>query len=631
MSNTDVRVSSSRETLPIDHDGPLDWPFEPFPASALEGSICERFAAIANRFPCRLAIRDSAHSLTYAELAASADRVACALSAAHATSGPIAILLRNDARFPAAILGALAAGRACVALDADHPLERNRRIAAHAGAAAVVSAAGLAAEARALFPENVPIVHVETLGEGVRHQSRTRQSPDDIAYIIYTSGSTGVPKGVFQNHRGVLHDILQSVNAAHISCADRIALFYTPSVIAGLRTMLTAILSGATVEVLRPAELGGSGLAREITARGVTVLRSSPTLFRHIVAALGPDARLDTVRLVSLGGERIDWTDFDVFRRGLPPNAKLSVHLGATECWTLHTHWYVDPALRNTHPHLPVGRSMPDRAVRVLREDGTPTKEGEAGEVVVSSRYIALGYWREPELTARSFASDPLDPLARLYHTGDLVRRLPDGLVQFVGREDQQIKLHGYRIELNEIEAALKACSGVSDAAVLLRCNEVGSPLALVGYVQLRTGERGLLPRHLLAMLGQRVPAYMMPAEIVLMEELPWLPNFKIDRKRLAQIDATQSAQRSDVENSPLVVELIQIFERLTKASGATSSDNLLSMGGDSLQAVQLALEIERRFQVTVPEAAHNSTRSIAEWANDIAAQRAHGAAGGAD
>jgi acyl carrier protein len=250
---------------------------------------------------------------------------------------------------------------------------------------------------------------------------------------------------------------------------------------------------------------------------------------------------------------------------------------------------------------------------------------------VVSSRYIALGYWREPDLTARAFASDPLDPLTRLYHTGDLVRRLPDGLVEFVGREDQQIKLHGHRIELNEIEAALKACTGVSAAAVLLRCNAMGSPLALVGYVQLRTGERGLLPRHLLAMLGQRVSAYMMPAEIVLMEELPWLPNFKIDRKRLAQIDATQSARRSSVEKSPLVVELIQIFERLTKASGATSSDNLLSMGGDSLQAVELALEIERRFQITLPEATHNSTRSIAEWASDIAAQRAPGAAGDAD
>jgi amino acid adenylation domain-containing protein len=623
-------VRSARKSRPVDQgDAPVH-PLEPLSATALETSIVERFDAVARYFPDRIAIRDGTETLTYRELAAQADRISNVIGATIAGTGPIAILLSNEARYPAAILGVLAAGRACVALDAGHPIERNSRIAAHAGVEAIVSTGELAAQARALFAANLPVLDLNATPASPRPAVRAPPRPDDVAYIIYTSGSTGAPKGVFQNHRGVLHDVMQSVAVGPVTHEDRLSLFYSPAVIAGLRTLLSGILVGAAMEVLPPFELGREGLARAIKARGVTRMSLSPTLFRHIVGALAADERLDSVHTVVLGGERIDWGDFDVFERGCPRGAKLYVHLGATECWTVHTQWCVDPAVRASSRQLPSGRAIPDRTATIVREDGTPAAEGEAGEIVVLSRYIALGYWREPELTAKSFGVDPTDPLRRSYKTGDLARRRADGLIEFVGRTDQQIKLHGYRIEPNEVEAALKACVGVSDAAVLVRRSAAGLPIALVGYAQLQAGERGLLPRHLLAMLSQRIPPHMMPAEIVLVDELPWLPNFKIDRIRLAQLDAAQAAARSALADSPMVAELIEIFQRVTKISGATPSDNILTLGGDSLQTLELALEISRCFQVVVPESAHDANRTIAEWAHDIAVWRRTDLSGGA-
>jgi acyl carrier protein len=269
-----------------------------------------------------------------------------------------------------------------------------------------------------------------------------------------------------------------------------------------------------------------------------------------------------------------------------------------------------------------VGRGIPGRRVDIVGADGNPLPDGEIGEVRVSSRHIALGYWRDPELTASSFTVDPDDPLQRQYRTGDLVRRRADGLVEFVGRKDKQIKLHGYRIEPDEVEAALKTCAGVAAAAVLVRHDAAGMPMALAGYVQLQTAERGISADRISAMVRERVPPYMMPAEIVILDELPWLPNFKIDRQRLEQIDAVHLSERLPMASSPLVGELIEAFMQVTKAPGATPADNVLSLGGDSLQALELMLEIGRRFRLVVPEQAQDPTRTIAQWADDISTWR---------
>ena len=176
---------------------------------------------------------------------------------------------------------------------------------------------------------------------------------------------------------------------------------------------------------------------------------------------------------------------------------------------------------------LPIGRILPDASVTIADEDGRAVAQGEIGEFVVASRYIALGYWGDPDLTARTFKVDPADSSIRIFRTGDMGRMRPDGLLEFVGRNDQQIKLRGHRIELGEIEFVLAGCDGVADAAVVVRRDEAGLPRSLIAYVELNPGIE-LQPRDLKSMLWNCLPQYMIPATINIIDPLPRLPNLKI-------------------------------------------------------------------------------------------------------
>ena len=606
-------MTSQSEALPLDHQGPTA-PFEPFPCSAEAGSIGERLELIARRYPDRLAVRDGKTSLSFAELAGLVRQIAGAAAVVCPPPGVVAVLAPHGYRFVAACLGVAAAGHACVPLDAEHPAERNRRIAEHAGASLVVSSGSHADEARALLGGELPVIDLDALTEA---PPPPPPHPEAVAFILYTSGSTGRPKGVFQNHRGVLHNVAEWVNTGHIGPHDRMAQFYSPASIAGLGKLTISLLTGASIDIMSPARLGARALAQRVRRSGATLINCSPTLFRHIVEALEPDERLDDVRLVTLGGERVDWGILDAFRRACGQDAKLMVHMGATEVWVLHSQWFVDGALRASSPQLPVGRSLPGRAVSLIGEDGLPVAEGEAGEVVVWSRDLALGYWREPELTAQAFGHDPSDPTLRSYRTGDLAIQRPDGLRVFAGRKDDQIKLHGYRVEPGEVEAVLRGCPGVRDAAIVVRRSAAGIPMALAAYVELQPDAEDLHPRHLMTLLAQRVPAHMAPASIAVVEALPWLPNFKIDRQALQALDA-EAVRRAEAPADPLVLGVAAIFEHVLGVVGATGEDNLLSLGGDSLNATEIALELKSRFGVKVEIGDLVPTRSIAEWAERI-------------
>ena len=606
-------MSQARDALPLDHGGPLDRPFEPFPETAEARSVAHRFDEIAARYPDNLAIRDGDVSLNYAELAALVDRIAAAVAGAAKPPGVVGVLLNHGYRFVAAVLGVMAAGHACVPLEADHPAERNARIATHAGVGAVVSAGGLADQARHLFGGGPSVVDLDAVGH-VSMPPPPRPGADDVAYILYTSGSTGVPKGVFQTHRGLIHSTREWVNTGRIGADDRMATFYSPASIAGLGKLLISVLTGGSLEVISPVQIGAAATARALKDREVTLINCSPTLLRHIVEGLDPGQRLDSVRLVTIGGERVDWGDVDVVRRGCRPDARMVVHLGATEVWVLHSQWFVDEAIRPNSPLMPVGRGMPGRTVTLVDDEGRHVPDGEIGEVVVSSRGLAQGYWREPDLTAAAFGSDPSDPSLRTYRTGDLARQRPDGLREFAGRKDEQIKLHGYRVEPGEVEGALRGCSGVRDAAVVVRRSVKGVAKALAAYVELQPGVDGLRSRHLMAMLAQRVPAHMMPAVIVIVDALPWLPNFKMDRQTLQKIDAEAGSAPAGPAD-PVVTEIIGLFERILAAEGAQADDNLLSLGGDSLNAAEIAVELKRLYGLEMDVADFDPTRSMTEWA----------------
>jgi len=504
----------------------------------------------------------------------------------------------------------LAAGRAAVPLDADHPDLRNQLIAAHAGAVAVVSAGVFAERARSLFPANLAVLDCDAIETGPPIELR-RPGPRDPAYIIYTSGSSGAPKGVCHDHRNGLHDTLLQTSIGHVGPADRVSMVYSGVVIGGIRNVFVALLNGAALDILPPQALGAAGLARELRSRGVTIYLSVPTLFRRIAAAVAPDERIESVRIARFGGERIEWSDVDASRRVFSPEVHVHAAVGSTECSSTYAQWFVDDRQHAAGDRLPVGRPLPNVAVKVLDEDGREVPDGEVGEFVVSSPYLALGYWREPELTARAFSNDPSDPEVRIFRTGDVGLRRADGLLEIVGRKDQLIKLRGHRIELSEIERALRTCPGVADAGVVVRRHGSGAVKSLVAYVELDSDSDGLLPRHLQFMAGRVLPSYMRPSAIFVVDALPRLAVHKIDRPELARLDAAKAGRAEDRASDPLMDKVAGVFERALDCAGVTPEDNLLSLGGDSLLAVDVVAELERSLDLTVPFEVFQQSQSI--------------------
>jgi fengycin family lipopeptide synthetase E len=576
-------------------------------------TVIDRFDAAAKRFADRIAVQDATDSLTYGELAQRVWSIAAALNDRLDRPGPVVVLTPHEVSAAAAVLGVLASGRGVIPLDIDHPEARNRLIAEQATAAGVVTTSALAGHARALIEANA-VVLIDGLAKAARPD--LRPAPADLAYIIYTSGSTGAPKGVFQNHESLLADVMQSVESFELGPEDRSALVYSPGVIAGLRALLGTLLAGGEAHLLAPRALGGAGLVHEINARGITILRSSATLFRRVMDSAGADG-LDSLRLVALSGDRIDWADYDAFRRICRPQARFACCLGATEC-SLYAEWFVEEAAREIGGALPVGRVIPEFRVALLDPSGAPVQDGEVGELVVESRRLARGYWREPERTAEAFLVRPDDLEVRAYRTGDLGRLRPDGLLEFVGRGDQQIKLRGFRVELGEIESALRACPGVKDGAVVTRPGPDGGVRSLAAYVELTPAGAGMLPRHLLALLGQKLPVHMIPGDIVILDALPWLANFKIDRQRLKALDAEREAGADDLAGDPVTAEIAKAFETILRLEGVTPRDDLLSLGGDSMQAVDIALELEQRLGVPIAPEMLDISCAIGELADRL-------------
>ena len=519
------------------------------------------------------------------------------------------------------MLGVLAAGRAYVVIDADSPTERRALIISQTGACAIiVNCAAITNDPAFLLPE-LPIIDVDDLSWPERPVHGLRHHPDDMAAIYFTSGSSGQPKGVALSHRSILHWVQSFTAAAGITCADRMLSVFSASVSASHRSIFGALLNGGSLHILPPLDVGVIGLVQQVRARGITVYHSVPALLRRIADCLGPGERLATVRIAHVGGDRVDWTDVDECRRCFSPDVLIYSTLSSTEAGPF-LFWFVDDALRDTTTCPPVGRAAPGWKVMIVDDEGQPTPEGDIGDIVVAGRFIALGYWHGPKLGVLAFPGDPADPKGRVFEGGDRGRRRPDGLIEFVGRNDQQIKLHGYRIEIDEVELATRKCAGVKDAAIAVRRGEFGVPQAMAAYVEPSPGAEAISSRSLRLQLTKYLPRHMISATFHVVEQLPRLSNLKIDRIRLARIDANRVEQIVNTADEPLISDVIQIFELVLGEVGATGEDSVSSLGGDSLQMVKVAIELENHFGIAIPPDIFESLQTIGELAQWLATHK---------
>lgn len=592
---------------PLDLNGPTALPYVPFAADWVERSICDLFRHVVEQSPDRIAVTDSVRELSYRQIWNGACRLAQTIVARVAIGRPVGILLPNDALYPVAVLGCLAAARPCVLLDRYYPAERNLAIIRDAGLAAIVVEAS-DRDNEALYPHDIEAIAVEP---ETNRQSKLMPPqegalpPDDPAVIVYTSGSTGDPKGVVLSQHAILHRAGQLINSLHLSAADRSLPLGSPCTIAGIQQVLEALLSGALLVKLDLQRVGFGAVLDTIRDRHVTLLFATPTLLRSLARLDGAGDRLGSLRCVHPSGEVLLGADLDLLRRCLPASCGILVVYGLTEAPAI-CQWFV-PRDRSEEERarVAVGYRLPGCDCAVLDPDDRRLGFEETGELVIHSRYTALGQWRGGRRVPGRFRSDPADPSQRILRTGDLVRVRPDGLVVIVGRKDRQVKIRGMRVEPYEVENVLRRSPGVLDAAVVAREEDEGA--TLVAFVVLQPEEREQAIAALRARLRASLPAHMQPGRIVPVEALPLLPGHKLDVDALLARDAARPGGAPAVTPAGAGLaqrsrELVaQAWGQILDRSALTADIPFDQAGGDSLGLLRLVFELEAQCGVMLP------------------------------
>jgi amino acid adenylation domain-containing protein len=586
-----------------------------------ERSIARRFEAVAAAAPRSVALRSAGRTTTYRDLDAQADRIAHAvLGACGAGDETTGVLLAKEPALVAALLGCFKAGKIYVPIDPAHPAERSRFILEDSGAAVVVTDGAHATQARGFGRPGLRVLLVDDLPPGdPAGPPSVPVDGDTPATLLYTSGSTGRPKGVLQNHRNTAFNTRNASRSVGITVADRVALVQSGSVHGGVRDSLTALMNGARLALHDLATAGVGPMAEWIRSEELTFVNMVVTVFRHFVATLGPEDRFPSVRALKSGSEALTAADVAAFRRHFPARCVLWSGFGATETGN-NTQLLVDEATALPDGAVPLGRPLPGMEVLVVDEAGRPVPADTVGEVVIRSRYLALGYWNRPDQTDRVFRPDPDGGDRRLYMTGDLGRLGPDGDLQLLGRRDAMVKVRGQRVELGEVEQALLGLPGIKQAAVVASDRAPGDTRLCAYVVALASPGPGAgeIRRALQALL----PVHMVPDRVMTLPILPATAQGKIDRRALPRPDWTRVERTEPVvpPRTPIERELAAIWRETLGLDELSVTDRFLDLGGHSLQAGDLGRRVLDRYRLELTLPSLLEAETIADMATRIVA-----------
>ncbi|HKH44071.1 MAG TPA: amino acid adenylation domain-containing protein, partial [Thermoanaerobaculia bacterium] len=571
------------------------WNPEPSAAGRGRQTLPALFEAQVDRAPEAPAVSCGGESLTYRELDERANRLARRLADAGVVpGGRVALSLDRSLEMIVALLAVLKTGAAYVPLDPAAPAERRAFALEDSGAALVLDAGLLEREAEAIARQSGG-----RLGLGL--------DPDLPAYVIYTSGSTGRPKGVIIPHGHVARLFSATEAWFEFGPEDVWTLFHSYAFDFSVWEIWGALLYGGRLVVVPWAvSRDPAAFLRLLREEQVTVLNQTPSAFRQ----LEPSTDL-SLRLVLFGGEALDPTALAPwFVRCGDACPRLVNMYGITET-TVHVTWRpltrADLRAETARPASRIGQPIPDLTLHVLDRFLEPQPLGIPGEICVGGAGLAPGYLGRPDLTAARFVPDPQGPPgARLYRSGDLARRRLDGDVEYLGRIDHQVKIRGFRIELGEIEAALAALPGVREAVVLARSDKAGGERRLAGYVT--AGPEGAPTlAEMREALGRRLPDYMIPSALVVLDRLPLTANGKVDRGALPAPDAAISDASGRAHVPPrdaLEAHCAGLFRQVLKipeARAIGALDDFFELGGTSISGAILV----NRIQETLGEIVH--------------------------
>nr|WP_129677795.1 non-ribosomal peptide synthetase [Candidatus Chloroploca sp. Khr17] len=536
------------------------------------------FEAQVERTPNAPAVAYEGQALTYAELNWRANQLAHRLQ--QCGVGPEVLVGLCVERSPAmmvGLLGILKAGGAYLPLDSNYPAERLAAMREDARVKLLVIQAGLRAQ---LGLEAEQVIELEDLAPTLSTANpQVAVRPTNLAYVIYTSGSTGQPKGVQITHQGVVNYLHWCVRTYPVSAGNGIPVNGSFSFDGTLPALFAPLLVGKQVSLLpeeRQFDLL-SGALRE-AEEPFSLIKGTPTHLNLLHRLIGqPRATLRTHALV-LGGEAVPRSLVDLWWQHAP-GSRVFNQYGPTEA-TVACCWY-EVLPHTTLPEIvPIGRPIANTQLYLLDRYRQLVPIGVPGELYVGGVQVARGYLNRPELTAERFIQNPFGP-GRLYKTGDLCRYLPDGTLEFLGRIDDQVKLHGFRIEPGEIEAQLRQCAGVQAALVMVR--ETTSGKRLVAYVV-----GAVAVEELRARLSQKLPPYMVPAQFIQLPDFPVLPNGKINRRALPAPDETIDTARRVAPRTPTETLLASIWRDILGIEQVGVTDNFFQVGGDSILSIQI-------------------------------------------
>ncbi|MCF5332595.1 amino acid adenylation domain-containing protein, partial [Pseudomonas syringae] len=560
--------------------------------------VHQLFEAQVEKTPEAIALVFEARTFTYAQLNARANQLAHHLIGLGI--GPddrVAICVERSPEMVVGLLGILKAGAAYVPLDPAYPEQRLRYMLEDSAPAAVL----VQSATRALPGElAVPLLDLEggCCEAKADHDPVARAvKPDHLAYVIYTSGSSGQPKGVLIEQRGFLNLMHWYLAELKLASDDAVLLVSSYSFDLTQKNILGPLLVGGTLHLAREAFIP-EVLLEQIQREHITHINLSPSAFNTLIDA-NDSRQLDSIRRVVLGGEPIQVARLEMLPE---PRPEFINSYGPTECSDVVAwHRLIDDIDCYRSSVFPIGRPISNTRIYLLDAHGQPVPIGVSGEIHIGGAGVARGYLNLPELTAERFLDDPFsaEPTARMYRSGDLGRWLADGNIEYLGRNDDQVKLRGFRIELGEVESQLAACPGVREAVVLVREHRPGDK-RLVAYLTAREGAV-LSAAQLREQLSQGLAEYMIPSAFVTLARFPLTPNGKLDRRALPAPEDDSYASR-DYEAPAGEVEhaLAQIWQTLLGLERVGRHDHFFELGGHSLLAVQLVSRLRQRFEVEV-------------------------------
>jgi amino acid adenylation domain-containing protein len=591
--------------------------FAEFPKAEIEQSIPERFDKMVRQSPNRIAVKARDQSLTYAELNSKANRLAHTILARRgAGEEPIALLLAKGAPLVIAVFGVLKAGKMYVLLDPAQPTARNRFILDHARASVIITDTERLDLASELVRQGEHVISVVEAGSGSDSENPALAiPPETIAWIHYTSGSTGEPKGVIQTHRNALYKVMHDTNDYHVCARDRLTF---PASRGG--DMFLALLNGASVFPIEIKEAGFPRLAEHLYRDEITILTSVTSTFRHFVNSFTGDKKFWSLRLIRLIGEPLYKHDVDLFKKHFLPPCILLNRLGSNETGSF-CQYFIDHSTPIADGVVPVGYPVEGKDVLLLDDDGKDVGVNQVGEFAVRNSHLAVGYWRNPELTQTAFQSDPAGGENRIYRVGDLGRRLPNGCFLHLGRKDFQVKIRGNRVEIAEVEAALLSCRHIKEAVVVGNEDSSGDKRLIAYFVP--DGAPFPTAAEIRAALTMKLPSYMIPSAFVALDKFPLIGIGKVDRAALPPPDGKRPAldipyvpPRTSVE-----VEVSRIWADALKIETVGINDNFFDLGGHSLLAINVIARLRKKFGVDLPVRTLFEAPTIAQLAARLETQ----------